>query len=153
MSDQQDIEQLLQAMRPATPDPALRERIADSLAVQAEMPSHSGSFRYRLAVGLAVAAVVVIAGLVVLQFATPSDKSLEVVTDLPPANQEGEVVPPSAVTDQPTLLALHHALRESPQEVDALLDRINADRLDRLASNSRPVFASIDTPDLYKDLP
>lgn len=153
MNEQQDIEQQLQALRPVTPDPALRNRIAESLAEQDGAAVHVWSPWHRLAVGLAGAAVVVIAGLVVLQLVAHSDEAPEVVTDIPPANENDEAVPPSAVPARPTLLALHDALRESPQEVDALLDRIGADRLARLASDPRPLFASTEILGIYKELP
>ena len=134
MNDQEcnEIEQRLSAMRPADPSPALRQRVAASV----QEPSAQGagpqrSYRIGFA-SLAAAAVIALAGLVVLWvWSGPTGSQVaEQPEHVAPPPQRGAPAgiddPPSAASAQPTLLALSHAWRESPQAVEQMLDQAGA---------------------------
>lgn len=150
-----EIELRLQAMQPAEPGPAVSQRIAESLGTESGQTHASSLMRYRVLVGLATAAVITIASLVLLFLLDQPTPAPDVADSLPPSQQDDVVAPPQAMPAEPTLLVLNNALRESPQQVVVLLDRIGAERLARTTSDSNPVYASAGSPgaDLYKDLP
>ena len=150
-----DIETRLQAMRPADPSPALRQRIGTSLDEVTVASSGPRPIHRRLLVGLAAAAVILVAGLVVVRvLLNPVEP--QIVEDTLPTPQEQQVPEPSKTTPtEPTLFALNNALRESPQEVSDMLDRLAAERFARIASisNPTPVAVPVWGQPITEDLP
>lgn len=138
-----DIEARLQAMRPADPSPAIKHRIVASFDEASVAPSGPWPIHRRLLLGLAAAAVIALAGLVVvLVLLNPAEP--QIVEDTPPTPQEQQGPEPLQTTPiEPTLFALNNALRESPQEVSEMLDRLAAERFAGVASNLNPTPAAV----------
>lgn len=117
-----DIEARLQAMQPADPSPALRQRISASLDEAVAEPRGPWPIHRRVLVGLAAAAVVALAGLVVMVLISPAEP--QIVNDTPPMPDERQAPAPTQATPiEPTVFALQTAWRESPEALDDALAR------------------------------
>lgn len=158
MDEHNGMEQRLRAMRPAKPDPALRERIAESLAEEGPGPLSAWSLSHRYLVGLAAVAAVcfLVWGVSILlskpdseipmaEQNTPDDSTFDLVF-VRPVLQDNEL-------PTPTLLALNDAYRQSPQQVDVLLDRIGKQQLARLSKDPAPTAGIGLSADFYKESP
>jgi hypothetical protein len=112
MSDAPDpLEAELSALRPRAVSPDLRRHVADRL--------NAPPARHRWAWGLALAGLVIAAGVVVL--IAPGPKKL--APPVPPAVVPAPTAPTELESPAPTVLTFNRALARSPEDLDALLDR------------------------------
>ena len=130
--DLNDIEERLAAMKPAEPDPAVKQRIAQSLEQDAGQSDRPLIFRGPWAFVTAAAAVIALA-LVLLpligQIPTTPPVAIDPGTTAPSVDEQTDE--PSDALDaidplKPTLLAMHQALRESPEALEQLIDQAGA---------------------------
>ena len=143
MSDQEldEIEERLAAMRPAEPDPAVSQRIAESLESGSSQGERPLIFRIPTVLVLAVAACLALA-LVLLPFIGQVPLTPPIADDRDtPAPVQDEPIQPSGAAEEddriaPTFLVLHQALRESPSDLDRLLDEISEQRVARLSAEA-----------------
>ncbi|MFN3168143.1 MAG: hypothetical protein ACE37H_13865 [Phycisphaeraceae bacterium] len=149
----EEIEARLAAMRPAEPGPALRQRVARSVAdQQGDRPVLARPWwRKPLAGALAVAAAVGLAGLVVwLAVREPGAASVA-------EEQEAPVIEMVRAAPQPppTLLDLNRAWNESPDALDAMLTRSAPGHGAPTPREHKPLPTVADSRrwDFQKDLP
>jgi hypothetical protein len=76
---------------------------------------------------------------------TPDESTFDLVF-VRPVLQDNEL-------PTPTLLALNDAYRQSPQQVDVLLDRIGKQQLARLSKDPAPTAGIGLSADFYKESP
>lgn len=141
MNEQQvnEIEERLRAMRPAEPDPALRQRLGQSFLQENAEPVSVSLARRHVFLALAVAAALAIAGLVVVQALHGPDSASKVVLTPPVTDQPQDLNPPPPTRLEPTVVAMNRALSSSERDMEALLDQIDKQRALRWSRDTKPV--------------
>jgi len=130
--DLNDIEERLAAMKPAEPDPAVRQRIAGSLQEDAAQAQRPLIFRGPWAFVTAAAALIALA-LVLLPLIgqIPTRPPVAIDPDATAPSVDEQQDEPDESLDaiepmRPTLLAMHQALRESPEALEQLIEQAGA---------------------------